>query len=72
MPDIRSRMILSVKNRGDGFFLLSKNLFLKKPYILLQKTVTEYSYNSNITVTKKVKITMANIICQNKKSNIYD
>ena len=37
--------------------------------MLLQKTVTEYSYNSNVTVTKK--ITMTNIIYQNKKSNIY-
>ena len=33
---------------------------------------TENSYNSNITVTKKVKITMTNTICQNKKNNIYD
>ena len=53
-------------------FLLSNILFLKKAYIQLQKTVTEYSYNSNITVTKKVEITMTNIIYQNKVSNIYD
>ena len=65
-----SSLILSVKNRGDGF-LLSNNLFLKIAYILLQITVKEHEDNSNITVTKKVKITMKNIIFQNK-SNIYD
>ena len=53
--DIPSGLILSVKNSGD-VFLLSNNLFLKKAFILLQKTVTEYSYNSNITVTKKLKL----------------
>ena len=53
--DIPSGLILSVKNSGD-VFLLSNNLFLKKAFILLQKTVTEYSYNSNITATKKLKL----------------
>ena len=52
-------------------FLLSNNLFLKEAYIVLQKALTEYSYNSNIAVTKKVNITMTNIIYQHK-GNIYD
>ena len=38
---------------------------------MLQKTVTEYSYNSNITVTKKINITMTNIIDQHKKRQQY-
>ena len=58
--DIPSSLMLSVKNSGD-VFLLSNNLFLEKPCILLQTTVT-----------KKVKITMTNIIDQSKKINIYD
>ena len=47
--------------------IYTEYLFISEKY-----TVTEYSYNGNITVTKKVKITMTNIIYQNKKSNIYD
>ena len=70
--DIPFSLILFVINIGDGVFLLSNNLVLKMVDILLQKIVTEYSYNSNIAVTKRVKITMYhNIIYQNKISNIW-
>ena len=70
--DIPSGLILSLKNRGDGFFLLSNNLFLKKAYTVLQKTVTEYNYISNIIVAEKVNIIKTNKIYQHKKGNIYD
>ena len=50
-----SRTQIKVKNSCN-------DLFLKKPCMLFQKTVTEFSYNSNITVTKKAKILMTNII----------
>ena len=39
---------------------------------MLQKTVTEYNYISNITVTEKVNITKADKIYQHKKGNRYD
>ena len=67
MLDFPSSLMLSVKNSGD-VFLLSNNLLLKKAFILKKKI----SCNSNITVTKEVKITMKNIIYKSKKINIHD